>query len=316
MTRPSRFLPLVPTLLLAASASSCLTMDGFLFNGVPVDEYGWEDDPCDPLLEGDFVYIAQQQGDPDATCHPSLVPPEQRIEGFTEADGVDIHYVYAHHGVDGGPDPEGPRTTIFYSHGNHHHLGAYWDRVEQLWGWGYNVLIYDYPGYGRSGGETDEAGVYASAQAAWELLPELPGVDLERVFLYGYSLGGAPTFELALRAERGQLDLQPRGILTEAAWCNLDIMIGEATYLGLDKDYLLSLDFDSCRKLAELDPALPLMILHGTLDTTIVVENARALERAAPGEAELHIVEGGEHYDLPIVVPEDYEAWVRGFYDG
>ncbi|MCA9698205.1 MAG: alpha/beta fold hydrolase [Myxococcales bacterium] len=295
-------------LLLPVFAASCLTMDAFLFNGMPVDEYRWDDDnPCDPQLEGDFVYVAREQGK-SAGCHPSLVPPASRIEDFVDADGVAIHYVYAHHG-------DAPTTTILYSHGNHHHMGSYWDRVEQLWGWGYNVLIYDYPGYGRSEGETSEAGIYASAQAAAELLPTLPGVDPDRVFFYGYSLGGAPTFELALRAEQGDLAVKPRALATEAAWCNLDIMIGEATYIGMDKEYLLSFDFDSCRKLAELDPQLPLMILHGTEDTTVQIENARALARAAPGEAELHIVEGGEHYDLPLFVPEDYESWMRGFFD-
>lgn len=294
---------------LGLSASSCLTLDGFLFNGLAVEEYRWDDsDPCDSQLSGDAVYTARQRGETVPDCHPSLVPPELRIEDFTEIEpgAVPIHYVYAHH-------DDGPRTTVLYSHGNYHHLGAYWDRVEQLWVWGYNVLIYDYPGYGRSGGETSEAGIYAAAEAAVEVLAGLPGVDPERVVFYGYSLGGAPTYELALRAERGELVLEPRAVVTEAAWCSLDIMVGEATYLGLDKDYLLSVEFESCAKIAQLDPSLPIMHLHGTEDRTVHVENARGLAKAAAGELELHIVEGGEHYDLPWFVPDEYETWMRTF---
>ncbi|MCA9688162.1 MAG: alpha/beta hydrolase [Myxococcales bacterium] len=296
-----------PLALLGALACACLTLDAFLYNGLRVDAFAWDEDPCDPELTGELDRARNERGASLPACHPSRIPAEARVEDFVDVNGVKIHYVYAHHG-------DAPTTTVLYSHGNYHHMGAYWDRVELLWEWGYNVLIYDYPGYGRSGGETDEAGIYAAGVAAVELLPGLAGVDLDRVFFYGYSLGGGPTYELALRADRGELAVAPRGIITEAAWCNLDVIVREATYVGLDKDYLLSFDFDSCRKIAELDPALPIMHVHGTEDSTVHFENARALQRAAATELELHAVEGGQHYDLPVAAPE-YEDWVREFLD-
>ena len=57
----------------------------------------------------------------------------------------EVHYVYAHR-----PDAA---ATVLFSHGTTWHLGRYWERAEALWERGLNVMIYDYPGYGRSTGE-------------------------------------------------------------------------------------------------------------------------------------------------------------------
>ena len=305
MNRPA----LLPLALLAALAAptGCLNLDTFVYNNVKVDEYEWEaKDPCDPDLLGELAVGAEEHGGPEATCHASLVPPESRVEGFVDAEGVQIHYVFAHR-----PDAV---STVLFSHGNRNHLGYYWDRAEILWEAGFNVLIYDYPGYGRSEGEPDEAGVYASAQAVADLLPSLPDVDLDRVFLYGYSLGGGPNYELALRGSDGELPFRPRGVASDAAWCNLDTMANEATQVGLDASYVLSQQFDNCKKIGELSPDIPVLINHGKKDGTVIFQNARFLRDAAVADdLTFHPIAAAAHHDMPLV-ESAYWGWLAEFF--
>lgn len=64
---------------------------------------------------------------------------------------------------------------------------------------GVNVLVYDYSGYGASTGQTLEANLYADAEAALSELMERYHCPLNRIVLYGQSIGTAPTVDLATR---------------------------------------------------------------------------------------------------------------------
>ena len=61
------------------------------------------------------------------------------------------------------------------------------------------VLIFDYPGYGRSGGRPSEAGCYAAADAAHDWLTAAGRVPAGRVIVLGRSLGAGVAVDLACR---------------------------------------------------------------------------------------------------------------------
>ncbi len=278
----------------AVLGCSCLTLDPFFFGNESVESYGWDDSPCDPQLLGELAEAEHElRGGPEPSCHPSTIPPEARTEDFVLAEGVRIHYVYA--------ERQDAIATVFYSHGTGRHIGRYWDRVELMWELGFNVMIYDYPGYGRSGGEPDEAGVYAAAEAAFAVLPDMPGVDPQRVFLMGYSLGGAPTYEMALRGSRGQLPITPRGVVSEAAFCSTEALIEDGARLDLPVEFLSNNRFDNCAKISKLDRDLPVMILHGGSDSFVTPVHARRLEEAAGRAVSLIWVEDADHTQLPTL---------------
>lgn len=295
--------------LLALLPAACLTVDPFFFDQRSVDEYRWDDDPCDPQLQGELVEVEHRRnGGPAPRCHPSRVPPEDREEGFVALpDGRRIHYVFAHR--------PGAEATLLFSHGTTWHLGRYWDRVELLWSMGYHVMIYDYPGYGRSEGEPDEAGVFAAAVTVLEqALPTMPDVDLDRVIFMGYSLGGAPTYELALRASEGQLSVVPRAVISESTFCDATTFAQDASRLDLPGELFSDAAWDNCGKIARLDPELPVLILHGTEDDFIVPVHARKLRDAAIGnDVTLRWVEGSDHGELPVVGGETYREWLADF---
>jgi fermentation-respiration switch protein FrsA (DUF1100 family) len=297
----------IPAAVALALPVACATLDTFLFDSLPADEFRWDDDPCDPQLTGDLSENYYEHfGGPEPTCHPSKIPPQDRTEGFvTAADGNEIHYVYA--------ERPGADTTIFYSHGRKHHIGVYWERVELMWELGYNVMIYDYPGFGRSSGEPDEASLYASAEAVMELLPGMPGVDVDRVFFYGFSLGGGPTYEMGARGVRDELPIRPRGLISESTFCSVEALVQDGSYTNLSAEFLSENRFDNCSKIDEIAAAIPVMIVHGEVDDFVTPVHAQLLLAATDEDVELHWAEGSAHSDIPVLVPDEYAQWLTEF---
>ena len=272
----------------AALATGCLTLDGFFFSPVHVDAYRW--DEADPQLDGELNGEVVEG-------HPSRVPAADRMEGFVEsAEGDSIHWVFAHRAD--------ARATIFYSHGKSRHLGRYWDRVERLWAAGYSVMIYDYPGYGRSTGTPDEASIHAAARAAYALVPSMPDVDADRLLLMGYSLGGAATFELAVEAETGAVP-RARGVITEAVFCSTEALVQDGAFLDLPAEFLARNRFDNCARMPRI--TVPILMLHGADDDFVVPRHAELLRARATTDVTLVTVPGAGHTTVPVVMADAYE---------
>ncbi len=101
---------------------------------------------------------------------------------------------------DGRPDPDSahcPTLLFFYGQGGSIDGFRLW--FQSFRKLGANVLMPDYVGFGRSGGQESEAGCYATAQAAYEYLRTRPDVDPRGIVIVGYSLGSGVATNLTAR---------------------------------------------------------------------------------------------------------------------
>ena len=138
-------------------------------------------------LENHFVFHPSP-ADPRSSNAP---PPIKDIELRT-ADGVKIHARWCPH-----PNAKGVVIYCPGNAGNLEHRGKImrdlWESLER------SVLIFDYPGYGRSEGKPSEAGCYAAATAAYDWLVTYKGIDATKSVIVGESLGGGVAVDLASR---------------------------------------------------------------------------------------------------------------------
>jgi pimeloyl-ACP methyl ester carboxylesterase len=186
--------------------------------------------------------------------------------------------------------------------------------VVLLYALGFTVMIYDYPGFGRSEGAPSEEGVFASAQAVLEELASMPELEGTRIWLYGYSLGGAPTFELAARSERGDAPAIA-GMITESAFCSVEDLVQDGAEVDVPGSLFTELRLDNCARMHEL-ASTPVMLMHGTDDTTVPIRHLTLLEAAATIPLEVHRVEGAGHTNLPAVAGAVYASWIESFVRG
>jgi pimeloyl-ACP methyl ester carboxylesterase len=115
------------------------------------------------------------------------------------ADGVQIHAWWC-------PTPQA-QGVLLYSHGNAGNLSGRAGILAALQQRGFSILIYDYPGYGKSTGAPDEANCYAAGRAAYRWLTEVQKIAPADLILWGKSLGAAIAIDLALELEHRALVL-------------------------------------------------------------------------------------------------------------
>jgi uncharacterized protein len=118
-------------------------------------------------------------------------PPEGVAERWlTAEDGTRIHAWQAIH-------PR-PRAALVWSHGNGGNISGRSGILLALAARGFDVLAYDYRGYGKSEGDPSGAGVLLDAEAAFDAEVHR-GVSASRIVCFGESLGGAVSIHLATR---------------------------------------------------------------------------------------------------------------------
>ena len=90
-----------------------------------------------------------------------------------------------------------PKGTVFFLHGNSNNIST--ESVAMIWlvDKGYNVLTFDYRGYGISQGKPDIKGVLQDGLEYTEAVFKDNKVDKRNMVLYGQSLGGAVAAHIA-----------------------------------------------------------------------------------------------------------------------
>lgn len=209
---------------------------------------------------------------------PGNPPPED--VWLTVAEGTRLHAWYF------VPESGTPTGAILLAHGNGGNLSHRGLLARELARHlGRAVLVFDYPGYGKSDGSPSEAGCYAAGEAAYRYLTETRDFPPERIVLAGESLGGGVAVELATHREHQAL-----------------VLIYTFTSLPAAAKYhkpwvpcqtLMSNRFDNLAKIPNCNR--PVFIAHGTADRIIPFEQGETLFAAANHPKQFFRMEGRGH---------------------
>lgn len=196
-------------------------------------------------------------------------------------------------------------ATILHCHGNGGNItNAGWYGVK-LTEDSFDVLLFDYRGYGRSDGEvTDEWALNADGEAAYNYLLNERGVKPERLALYGMSLGTTVAIDVASRKPVGVLVVES-GLSSadEMGAHSLPFLPGFVRRLAKNR-------FESFRKITNVN--CPVLVAHGTDDRTIPVAQGRKLFASAKEPKQQLIIEGGSH-NLAGTGGDAYRANITSF---
>jgi len=199
------------------------------------------------------------------------------------------------------------RATLVWFHGNAGNVGHRVENIKLLHDRvRVNIFIFDYRGYGRSEGRASEQGTYRDGVAALEYVRRRPGVDPERVFLFGRSLGAAVAVEMA-----GRFDA--RGVILETPFVSIPEM-ARVVFPWLPIGSLLRTRYDVEDKIRKI--RAPLLILHGDRDEIVPFAHGRRVFEAAPEPKKFFTIKGAGHNDTYLVGGDSYFRQFRDFIDG
>ena len=187
------------------------------------------------------------------------------------------------------------RGHLLVCHGNAGNIGDRVATAALLTAAGFDVLLFDYRGYGRSSGRADEQGTYRDARAALATLVRRPGVDRDRVFYLGESLGGAVALALAV-------EQPPRGLILQSAFASIRDA-ARAHYPFIPR-VLIPDAYPSLRLIGRL--TVPLLVVHGDRDDIVPLSHGQALFEAASEPKRIRVFAGLGHNDLIAQAGREY----------
>ena len=193
--------------------------------------------------------------------------------------------------------------VLLWAHGNAGNILHRLDNLAELHRWGLNVFLFDYRGYGRSGGVPSEKGLYLDVLAAYDHLANDRKIPSARIIAFGRSLGAAVAGELARRRPVA-------GLILETPFPSVEAVARRLLH-GLPAHLLLKSRFDLAARLREIH--VPVLVLHGDRDRVIPLDLGRTVYEAANKPKEFVLIPGADHNDTYLVGGEEYFQHLLSF---
>lgn len=178
------------------------------------------------------------------------------------------------------------KGVVFYNHGNASSLEYWGMKAIDFTSKGYDVLMYDYRGFGKSSGKIkNEKMIYNDAKMIYKKL--LHDYAEKDVIIYGISLGTGIATKLAH-------ENNPKMLILETPYFNF-YDVSKFHYPYLPTSILLHYQFKNNKLLPELN--IPIFMFHGTVDKTVPYNSSVRLEKLSDN-IKLFTIENGSHSDL------------------
>ncbi|MEN8041328.1 MAG: alpha/beta hydrolase [Actinomycetota bacterium] len=228
-------------------------------------------------LQRRLIYFPEQQ-----LPSQGIVAPEAEAVEFTTDDGLTLNgWFFAH--------PQADAAVVVFN-GNGGNRGGRVGLARSLASLEHGVLLFDYRGYGGNQGQPSEEGLIADGLAAVRFVGGRPDVDPTKIIYFGESLGAAVALGVAEQIE-------PAALVLRSPFASL-ASVGSIHYPILPMSMLLRDRYDNVERIGRI--AAPLLIVAGSADGTIPIDESRHLYDAAAEPKELVVIEGADHNDYEL----------------
>ena len=179
------------------------------------------------------------------------------------------------------------KPVIIYFHGNAGQIGDRADKVRPYLDAGYGVLLMSYRYNAGAGGTPSEAGLFLDGEAAIKFASSA-GYNVERLIMYGESLGTGVAVEMAARHRVAALVL-------EAPYTDMG-SLAQHHYWYAPSKWLLKDRFASIKRIGRNQA--PVFFFHGARDRLIPIQFGRALFDVASAPKAFREFDDAAHNDL------------------
>ena len=248
--------------------------------------------------------------------------PNRRLYWEPEKMGLKYETVVIHglRGADlsGALFPTGgkPKGTIVHFHGNFGNLSNHFPQSMFLLDYGYDVLIFDYEGFGASEGRPTPRNTVEDGMAAVQWAKDHCRASPARVGVFGQSVGAAVACVTAAR------DPSVDAVVLEAPFTSYRAITADVLkrcwftwpLLPFFPVLFVRRGCDPEDYIADIAPR-PVFIIHGDKDRTVPVKMGKRLYALAKDPKFLWIVPGACHLGCRQKGGKEYEEKITRFFD-
>ncbi|MFK7813718.1 MAG: alpha/beta hydrolase [Maribacter sp.] len=179
-----------------------------------------------------------------------------------------------------------PKGVVFYLKGNSKSMRGWGKFAVDFTRHGYDVIMVDYRGFGKSTGRRTQKAVKRDLQVVYNKIKE--NVDEKYIVLYGRSLGSGFATKLASMNN-------PRMLILDAPYYSLS-KVAKRYVPFMPLSVLLKFPMPTYKWLKYVQ--CPIHIIHGTDDKLIPFKTSVKLSKIKPKLTTLHSIIGGGHKNL------------------
>ena len=210
-----------------------------------------------------------------------------------------------------------PKGTVVHFHGNAQNMTAHFAYVAWLPHEGFNVFVFDYRGYGTSGGAPSREGIYADCIAALDYVISRKDVSPDQVVVLGQSLGGANALAVMGEGYAGRV----KAIAIDSSFYSYRLItrdkirqIPVLSWFRWPLSYLVVSNARSPDAAIDRISPTPLMLIHGTEDQVVPYRQAQMLFAAAKAPKTFISIPGGQHTDAFLRDDPKYRRQLIAFF--
>jgi uncharacterized protein len=193
-------------------------------------------------------------------------------------------------------------ATVLQLHGNGGNISYQYQFARPLVKAGFQVMVFDYEGYGRSEGKPSQEKVLDDGLSALNYIREREDVKGKKLLLFGQSLGGHLSCVVAARAKE-QID----ALVIEGAFTGHELM---GVYVGKQHHapawlarMLIRTKYEGIEYIPEVK--VPKLIIHSTEDQVCPFYMGKEIYEKAAGPKEFWEIKGG-HIQASSLYPDEF----------
>ena len=236
-----------------------------------------------------------------ASCSKMFLHPKEELQ-FTPKDlGYKYSDVYIQ--TDNGklhawfiPSSKKPKGSVLFLHGNAGNISFHFNSAAWIVNHGYNLLMPDYSGYGKSEGNSDLNTIHQDLEPVLAYLSKKP--ELKPIAIWGQDVGASLGMYLAANSfYRSNLCL----LVAEGTLTSYQDMLKKRIEnysllkpLSVPLSGLASDSLSAKKYISKISP-LPLLMVHGSKDNITPLVDAQKLYKSAIAPKEFWKIDGAQH---------------------
>jgi len=197
---------------------------------------------------------------------------------------------------------EPSRGVVLFCHGNAGNMSHRLDSIRLFNRLELSTFIFDYRGYGQSGGKTTETGTYRDVEAAWRYLLDEREIEPTEIVVFGRSLGGAIASWLAQ-------EHTPAALIVESTFTSVPDLAAKL-YPIYPVRWIGRFNYNAAEYVAK--KKCPVLVVHSRDDDIIPFSHGRQLFDAASEPKEFLEIRGS-HNEGFVVSGKPYQDGLDAF---